>query len=152
MQSQEAIISIRHLIYELRPPALDQLGLVDALKEGSANYRGSLHVEIDVPQALPPLPAAVEVAAYHITQEAIVNTIRHAWASSCCVQLEIVDHDLHIEIKDNGQGLPDSLQAGVGLHSMRERVSELGGRLELDSSTDNGTSVRVWLPLPKEEQ
>jgi len=151
-QSQEAIISIRHLIYELRPPTLDELGLVEALKEGSANYRSTVQIEIDAPQALPPLPAAVEVAAYHIAQEAIVNAIRHAQASTCRVGLEIINNSLHIEIKDDGRGLPDGLQAGVGLHSMRERVNELNGQIEFDSSSGEGTSVRVQLPFPREEQ
>jgi signal transduction histidine kinase len=151
-QSQEAITSIRHLIYELRPPTLDELGLVEALKEGSVNYRGTVQVEIDAPQTLPPLPAAVEVAAYHIVQEAIVNTIRHAQASTCHVRLEIINKNLHIEIKDDGRGLPDGLQAGVGLHSMQERVNELNGQIEFDSSPGEGTRVYVQLPLPKERQ
>jgi signal transduction histidine kinase len=151
-QSQEAIISIRHLIYELRPPTLDELGLVEALKEGSINYRGAIHVEIDAPQTLPPLPAAVEVAAYHIAQEAIVNVIRHAQASICKIRLEIIENYLYLEVNDNGQGLPDGLQTGVGLHSMRERVSELNGQIEFDSSSGEGTSVQVQLPLLREEQ
>jgi len=149
-QSQEAITSIRHLIYELRPPTLDELGLVEALKEGSVNYRGTVQVEIDAPQTLPPLPAAVEVAAYHIAQEAIVNVIRHAQASICNIRSEIIDNYLHLEINDDGQGLPDGLQAGVGLHSMRERVNELNGQIEFNSSPSGGTNVRVQLPLPKE--
>jgi signal transduction histidine kinase len=151
-QSQEAITSIRHLIYELRPPTLDELGLVEALKEGSVNYRGTVQVEIDAPLTLPPLPAAVEVAAYHIAQEAIVNVIRHAQASVCNIRLEIIDNYLHIEINDDGQGLPDDLQTGVGLHSMQERVNELNGQIEFDSSSGEGTSVRVQLPLPRQEQ
>jgi signal transduction histidine kinase len=151
-QSQEAITSIRHLIYELRPPTLDELGLVEALKEGSANYRSAVQIEIEGPQALPPLPAAVEVAAYHIVQEAIVNTIRHSRASACHIRLEIINKSLHIELKDNGQGLPDGLQAGVGLRSMRERVNELNGQIEFDSSPGEGTRVYVQLPLPKEGQ
>jgi signal transduction histidine kinase len=151
-QSQEAITSIRHLIYELRPPTLDELGLAEALKEGSANYRGTVQVEIDMPETLPPLPAAVEVAAYHIAQEAIVNAIRHAQASICRVRLEIINKSLHIEIKDDGRGLPDGLKAGVGFHSMQERVNELNGQIEFDSSPGEGTSVWVKLPLPREEQ
>jgi signal transduction histidine kinase len=151
-QSQEAITSIRHLIYELRPPTLDELGLVEALKEGSVNYRGTVQVKIDAPQTIPPLPAAVEVAAYHIAQEAIVNVIRHAQASICNIRLEIIDNYLHLEINDDGQGLPDGLQTGVGLHSMRERVNELNGQIEFDSSSGEGTSVRVQLPLSRENQ
>ncbi|MGD8406132.1 MAG: GAF domain-containing sensor histidine kinase [Anaerolineales bacterium] len=151
-QSQEAITSIRQLIYELRPPTLDELGLVEALKEGSANYRSTVRIEIDGPQALPPLPAAVEVAAYHIVQEAIVNIIRHSQASACQVRVEIINNNLHIVIKDNGRGLPVDLKAGVGLHSMRERVNELNGQIEFDSSPGEGTRVYVQLPLPKEGQ
>jgi len=151
-QSQEAITSIRHLIYELRPPALDELGLVEAVKEGSANYRSTVRVDVYAKEKLPSLPAAVEVAAYHITQEAIVNAIKHAQASRCRVQFEVVDYDLRIEINDDGRGLPDVLQAGVGLQSMRERVSELNGWIRFESLSGNGTCVRVRLPLPRDTQ
>ncbi len=150
-QSQDAIASIRHLIYELRPPALDELGLVEALIEGSENYRSTVKIKIKPSQALPPLPAAVEVAAYHITQEAIVNAIRHAKASRCDVHLEILDQTLHIKIEDDGRGLPEDLQAGIGLQSMRERVSELNGSIEFSSTSGEGTKVRFWLPLIKDE-
>jgi signal transduction histidine kinase len=149
-QSQQAITSIRGLIYELRPPTLDELGLVEALKEGSANYRSTLQVEIDAPETLPPLPAAVEVAAYHIAGEAILNAIRHAHASICRVRLEIIHQGLDIEIADDGRGLPDAVQAGVGFHSMRERVNELNGQIEFGSSSAGGTRVSVRLPLPGE--
>jgi signal transduction histidine kinase len=151
VQSQDAITSIRHLIYELRPPALDELGLAEALKEGSANYRGTVQVEIEAPTALPQLPAAVEVAAYHITQEAIVNAIRHAQASLCHVWLGITDKNLHIKIEDDGQGFPDNFQAGIGLQSMRERASELNGSIEFKSSSGKGICVQVLLPILKEE-
>lgn len=152
VQSQDALASIRRLIYELRPPALDELGLVEALREGSVNYRGTVKVEIAAPNTLPTLPAAVEVAAYHITQEAIVNAIRHAHASLCLIRFKIIDKNLHIEIKDDGRGLPDKLNVGVGLQSMRERVSELGGQIKLDSVIGEGTCVHVWLPILREEQ
>ncbi len=92
------------------------------------------------------------MAAYHITQEAIVNAIKHAQASRCRVQFEVVDYDLRIEINDDGRGLPDVLQAGVGLQSMRERVSELNGWIRFESLSGNGTCVRVRLPLPRDTQ
>ena len=151
-QSQDAITTIRGLIYDLRPPALDELGLVGALQEGSASHHGTLRVKIEAPEPLPSLPAAVEAAAYHITQEAIVNTIRHAQASRCVVHLEIVEGGLSIQIEDDGHGMPRETQSGVGLQSMHERVSELNGRIQFDAPAGGGTRLRVWLPLPGEER
>ncbi len=151
-QTQAAVKDIRRLIYGLRPPSLDDLGLVAALKEGSANVHGELQVSIETARDLPPLPAAVEVAAYRIVQEAILNAIHHAQASACRVRLDAADSKLFMEIKDNGRGLPENLQAGVGINSMHERAAELGGRVDIASAADGGTCVQVWLPLPKEDR
>lgn len=88
-QTQTAITDIRRLVYDLRPPALDQLGLVSALKEYAASHNGNgrLQITIDAPPLMPPLPAAVEVAAYRIATEAMTNVIRHAAAHHCIVRL-----------------------------------------------------------------
>jgi signal transduction histidine kinase len=147
VQLQAAISDIRRLVYDLRPPALDELGLISAIREGTANYsQNGLGVSVEAPEILPPLPAAVEVAAYRIVQEALTNVVRHANARACRVNLT-VDRDLELEIIDDGVGLPEERHAGVGLSSMRERVAELGGIFTAESLSSGGTRVLARLPL-----
>jgi signal transduction histidine kinase len=147
-QTQTAIADIRRLVYDLRPPALDDLGLVSALREQISQYQyNQLSITIDAPADMPPLPAAVEVAAYRIAQEAIANVMRHADARSCVVSLGI-GNGLCLDVRDDGRGLPEHSRAGVGMHSMRERAAELGGRCEIGPAPGGGTCVTAWLPLP----
>ncbi len=147
-QTQAALGDIRRLVYALRPPALDELGLASAIREQAAQYNSAdgLRVTVNVPEHLPPLPAAVEVAAYRIATEALTNVARHARARECAIRLEL-DRDLEIEIRDDGMGLPRSFRAGVGLASMRERAAELGGTCVIEASPDGGTRVAARLPL-----
>jgi signal transduction histidine kinase len=151
-QVQEAIADIRRLVYDLRPPALDELGLIPAVRETAAshNMAGGLRVEVEGPDAMPPLPAAVEVAAYRIAQEALHNVTRHARADSCVVRFTLKDA-LELEVLDNGIGLPDALRAGVGLTSMKERASELGGSFKFEPVAEGGARVYARLPLASEE-
>jgi signal transduction histidine kinase len=153
-QSQAAIQDIRRLVYALRPPALDELGLVEALREGVRQYgaAGKCVEIITSPNPLPDLPAAVEVAVYRITQEAIMNVIRHAQAKQCTVSIVIQDHDLDLTITDDGKGYPDNFHFGVGLNSMRERAEELGGQIHFENQPDGGARVQVWLPLPGDQE
>lgn len=150
-QLKTTITDIRRLVYALRPPALDELGLVMAISENIARFNqpDGLQVLMDSPSHLPSLPAAVEVAAYHISLEAVTNVARHAHARTCCVRLSVVD-ELSLEITDDGDGLPADLRAGVGFTSMRERAAELGGECRIESSAAHGTRVLVRLPLPTE--
>ena len=148
--AQTAIADIRRIVYDLRPPALDDLGLLLALREQAAGYQqAGLQIMIDAPERLPALPAAVEVAAYRIVQEAITNVVRHAHAQRCVVRLRI-DDGLWVEIQDDGRGLPPGRRGGVGLTSIRERTTELGGTLTIESAAGQGTHIRVWLPLAGE--
>jgi signal transduction histidine kinase len=150
-QAQSAITDIRRLIYALRPPTLDELGLIVALREQVTRYRQpGLSITLTTPERLPPLPAAVEVALYRIAQEALTNVVRHAHASSCVLSLA-VEHDACLEVRDNGQGLPSDYRAGVGVTSMRERAAELGGACRIEPGAAGGTHVVVRLPLPQEE-
>jgi signal transduction histidine kinase len=155
---------IRRLVYDLRPPALDELGLVKAVRERASRYgvgNEGFRARVEAPDELPPLPAAVEVAAYRIVQEALMNVSRHARASSCTVRLactESPSRALTVEVTDDGAGPPDTPEGGVGLHSMRERAAELGGECEIARSWPSGTRVFARLPLrepllegPKEE-
>jgi signal transduction histidine kinase len=153
-QSQAAIQDIRRLVYDLRPPALDELGLIEALRQGVGQHNGAEGiVEITIgPDPLPGLPAAVEVAVYRITQEAITNVIRHAQAAHCRVDIIAQDHHLDLSIADNGKGYSNNFHSGVGLNSMRERAEELGGTIHFENQPTGGARVKVWLPLPGDER
>ena len=152
-QAQEAITDIRSLVYNLRPPALDEFGLLSALREQAAHYQHQgLKVVFDTPEALPPLPAAVEVAAYRIAQEALTNVTRHARAQHCLLRLALDAEALHLDISDNGQGIAAEHRFGVGLHTMHERASELGGSCTITQGPSGGTTIQVRLPLPAAEE
>jgi signal transduction histidine kinase len=148
-QTQSAVADIRRLVYALRPPALDDLGLLGAISETAAQYTNNgLRVSVEAPGRLPPLPAAVEVAAYRIVQEALTNVVRHAEASECAIRLveREADRTLRLEIRDDGCGLPPERGRGVGVASMRERAAELGGECVVESLSAGGTRVRASLP------
>jgi signal transduction histidine kinase len=142
---------IRQLVYALRPPALDELGLVSALCEQATQYHqvDGLQVTVEAQTALPPLSAAVEVAAYRIALEALTNVVRHAQARTCCIILTMSDVFV-LDILDDGRGFPYTYQAGVGLASMRERAAELGGSCVIEARPEGGIHVHACLPLPKE--
>lgn len=151
--TRAAIVDIRRLVYALRPPALDDLGLVPALREQADHYnQAGLQIAIKAPDQLQHLPAAVEVAAYRIVQEALTNVVRHARAQSCTVCLTLDDalDVLDVEITDDGTGLPVGGRAGVGLTSMRERTAELGGQCRIESAPGRGTCIHARLPLRRE--
>jgi signal transduction histidine kinase len=143
-----AIADIRRLVHGLRPPALDELGLVGALQRLAESCGADgLVVEVDVPRELPALPAAVEVAAYRIVQEALTNVVRHAGARTCCVRLVADSGALTVEVTDDGSGVAASATPGVGLSSMRERAAETGGSCTVTPGPDAGTRVLARLPL-----
>jgi signal transduction histidine kinase len=151
-QSQHAVQEIRRVVHALRPPALDDLGLAGALRELANQYTGvGVVITVSAPALLPPLPAAVEVAAYRIAQEALTNVVRHADARRCDVTLAI-DTRLLLSIRDDGRGVPADRRAGVGLASMRERAHELGGTCAVTSGAGGGTEIVVYLPLLEQER
>jgi signal transduction histidine kinase len=141
---QEVVADVRRLVHDLRPPALDDRGLVGALRQQAERLDPPATVEAG---ELGALPAAVEVAAYRIAGEAMTNVARHAGATSCTVRLDVVDSALLVEVADDGRGVPPGVQAGVGLVGLRERAAELGGRSEITCPPTGGTVVRAWLPL-----
>jgi two-component system NarL family sensor kinase len=145
---RQALTDVRRLVYGLRPPALDRLGLIGALRERADHLSGSA-VEVTVAAGgdVEPLPAAVEVAAYHIVSESITNVVRHAAASRCTVRLERDPSSLSVEVSDDGRGLPARYRAGVGLTGIRERATELGGTARVGASPEGGTLIAVHLPL-----
>lgn len=152
-ETKAAIEGIRRLVYDLRPPALDELGLVGALREQAASFvrRGAgkldgLCVSVEAPDEFPPLPAAVEVAAYRIGAEAVANVARHANASHCVLRLSL-NGALEVEVTDDGVGSTSGWRPGVGLASMRERAAELGGTCTVGPDPGGGTRVHARLPL-----
>ena len=142
-----AMDDVRRLAHDLRPPSLDELGLTDALRDRLDRLvEGSCELCFDAGNMPDPLPAAVEVAAYRIGCEAVLNAVRHAAASACTVTLRGVDGGLALTVRDDGRGLPDNAEEHVGLRSMRERAEELGGTIHITGAPGSGTTVGVWLP------
>ena len=148
-EARTAIEDVRRLVDDLRPPALDEVGLVAAVRqraEGLARGCEGLVVEVVGPPVVAPLPAAVEVAAYRIAAEAVTNVVRHAGATRCVVTLE-VGGSVEVTVADNGHQPWDPDRVGVGWASMRERASELGGVCHVARRPGGGTEVRAVLPV-----
>ena len=144
-QTQSTIEDIRRLVYNLRPPALDELGFFSAIQEYATNHlRAGLSVRIERNGEFPKLPAAVEVAAYRIVCEALTNISKHSQATECDVRLTF-NGALQIDVRDNGIGLPQGTHSGVGMSSMRERAAELGGTFSIHSLA-SGVHISAQLP------
>ena len=149
---------VRRLAHDLRPPTLDELGLVAAIRERAERYtkagiNGQLQVTVDAPDRLPPLSAAAEVAAYRITQEALMNVVRHAHAQHCLIRLALTttgaEPAVEVTVTDDGVGVPvdgAGKPYGVGLRSMQERAAELGGTCTIERASGGGTCVQAHLP------
>ena len=160
-QARAAVADVRRLVRGLRPPALDDLGLVGALRallpsgtptEGNAVAGPATPaVDITTDGPLGTLPAAVEVAAYRIAAEAVTNAVRHAGATSVGVRLTSTPDVLTVTVRDDGAGIGADAVPGVGLGSMRERAAELGGRCTVRSD-DHGTEVVAVLPLAVDDE
>jgi len=151
---REAVVGLRRLVDGLRPPVLDRLGLVGALHERAEQFSSGdgpgPDVRVDAGDDVEPLPAAVEVAAFHIAQESLTNVARHASATRCVVRLRRDTDALLLEITDDGRGLPVGYRAGIGLGAIRERAVELGGSATVTPGPDGGTTVRARLPVRSE--
>jgi signal transduction histidine kinase len=143
-QTRAVIGDIRGLVQALRPPQLDQLGLVGAIASVASRFDG---LSVTVSGEVVDLPPVVELAAYRIATEALTNVSRHAQARSACVDLEPDGSSLVVTVTDDGRGFPETpASTGTGVLSMRERADELGGRLTI-SPLPQGTQVRAVLPL-----
>ena len=145
----EAVGDVRRITEDLRPPALDELGLAGSLRAlADRSSTPHLDVRVDVPDGLPPLPAAVEVACHRIAAEALANAARHSGARTVRVRLAVSPDAVLLEVADDGHGVRPGAPtggSGLGLSSMRLRAEELGGTWSLDSSS-GGTCVHVRLP------
>jgi len=140
------VSEVRRIVEGLRPPAIDELGLFGAVAELGRELAvpSGLSLELALPEQHPALPAAVEVAAYRVAQEAITNVVRHAGATRCRVAATVSDERLVLEVQDDGRG-GAGVNGGIGLRSMRDRADEIGGTVEI-ASADCGTSVTLSLP------
>lgn len=146
----DAITEIRRIVYGLRPRALDELGLVDAVRRRIAPLCAAdgraLTVTVDAPPRLPPLPAAVEVAAYRVAVEAMTNIARHSEDTTARLTVRLTDPALlRVAVTDSGR-CTVPWTPGVGIQSLHERVEEIGGTLTIDT-TPEGATVTADLPL-----
>ncbi|MFC3382349.1 sensor histidine kinase [Couchioplanes caeruleus subsp. azureus] len=142
-----ALADVRRLVHDLRPPALDDVGLLGAVRQQAERLRApGLTVTVEG-EDLEGLPAAAEVAAYRIASEALANVARHAGAATARVRLSRVVGGLVVEIADDGVGIPAGTPTGVGLVSLRERAAELGGDCRIECPDGGGTVVTARLPL-----
>jgi signal transduction histidine kinase len=163
-QTKRTIGDIRQLVYSLRPPALDELGLVPAVEEACRQLNAhprQLAIEVGGAAPLPELPAVVEVAAYRIAIEAVTNMVRHAGARRCTVRIAAIDPEpghagergspyLLVEVVDDGAGVAPDARPGAGLRTMRERAEEIGGTCTIRGHQPHGTVVYATLPLDRQ--
>jgi two-component system, NarL family, sensor histidine kinase UhpB len=151
---RESLDEVRRIARELRPEALDDLGLVNALialcsRIGAQN---GPRVKRELQGQLPPLPAEVELVLYRIAQESLTNVVRHSDAQSATVSLEADAESVTLRVADDGKGMPEELPRGTaGIAGMRERALLVGGRLTIDSRPGQGTEVRLTIPVEQEE-
>ena len=141
---QDTVLDVRRIVEGLRPAALDDLGLVEAVRQLAAHVGPAVSLSAD---DLPRLPAAVELAAYRIVQEALANAARHARAGRVCVGLALGEGGLVVTVADDGTGVVVPRADGVGLGSMRERAEEIGGSFALTATPERGTTVTATLPV-----
>jgi two-component system NarL family sensor kinase len=148
---------IRSISYLLHPPALDEMGLASAIEEYASGFsqRSGIRAEVKISEGIGRLPQEVETAVFRIIQESLGNIQRHSGSTSAQIELKKELSKLTLEVSDQGRGFssrklekerPDSSRLGVGILGMRERMRQLGGRLEIRSNS-SGTTVRVALPL-----
>ncbi|MBK8905679.1 MAG: sensor histidine kinase [Anaerolineaceae bacterium] len=146
----QTLNDVRQLVYGLRPPLLDQFGLIGAIADFANQQAERIHIELSLPDRLPPLDAAVEVALFRIFQTALDNVLKHAHATICTIRLMAEPDALTLSIQDDGVGLPESLAEGVGLTAMRERAEELSGTFQVAPRQPQGTYLQVVIPLIEE--
>lgn len=144
-----AIAQTRAIVHGLRPPVLDELGLVAAIRDRMTSLPDANGLVVRVHASPDPmaLPAAVEISALRIVQEAVANVRRHAGATRCDVRIEADTETLILDIVDDGRGMPAQTSGGLGLESMHERARELGGSLQVGTGSGGGTCVHARLPL-----
>jgi two-component system, NarL family, sensor histidine kinase UhpB len=151
---RESLDEVRRIARELRPEALDDLGLVNALIAlcTRVGAQDGPQVKRELQGQLPPLPAEVELVLYRIAQESLTNALRHSGAASATVSLEAGAGNVTLRVTDDGKGMPAQLPGDTaGIAGMRERALLVGGRLTIDSRPGQGTEVRLTIPVEQAE-
>jgi two-component system, NarL family, sensor histidine kinase UhpB len=146
---QHSLEDVRRIARELRPEALDDLGLRGALIAlcSRVSDQTGIHIERQLETSLPSLSDGNELAIYRIAQEALTNAVRHSQAGEVAVTLARSNGDLVLAVRDDGEGLSEEADEGAGLSGMRERAMLIGARLDINSSTGRGVDVTLRLPV-----
>ena len=146
------LAEIRRVIDGLSPAVLAEAGLAGALADLAGRFDDDqAQISTDLPRHLPRLPAALEVAAFHIAGEALQNVTKHAAATRIHLALAVNDETLRLTVTDDGRGLPALRQPGIGMASMRDRAEDVGGTLTVEPAWPHGTLVSAVLPMWKED-
>jgi signal transduction histidine kinase len=154
--TENALRDLRTIIYDLRPTALDDLGLVPAIRWYAEQHLGAQGVQVTLEanawnKARP--PASMETVLFRVLQEAINNIARHAHARHAWIALEEDGVGSIARIKDDGQGFdPAEPRTRWGLIGMRERVNLIGGRVDIQSAPGGGTQIEIWIPRERKSQ
>ncbi|HEV7838896.1 MAG TPA: PAS domain S-box protein, partial [Gemmatimonadaceae bacterium] len=160
--AEQAMTQIRTLSYLLHPPFLDEVGLASAIRWFAKGFenRSGVSILLSLPYDFPRLPQDIEIALFRVIQESLINIHRHAESPRAEISIGTADGELTLEVRDAGRGMPHVRDGepygsehllGVGIGGMRERMEQLGGSLEIDS-TPRGTTVRAWLAIPGDSQ
>jgi two-component system sensor histidine kinase UhpB len=147
---RSSLEDIRRIAIELRPEALDDLGLGSALSVLCDRFaqRSGLDVECAVAEVLPELPASTELVIYRVAQEALTNVARHSGSRQAELSLQPQDSEIVLTVRDYGRGVPAGRPAGSGMRGMRERAGLAGAALEIqDADPGPGTEVRLRVPV-----
>lgn len=156
MMARNALSEVRRIIYDLRPMALDDLGLIPTLRkylQTLTEYHPSINIEFKSFGEEKRLPAEYEVAIFRLVQESVQNALKHANADNITVKLEMMKNRIAIMIKDDGKGfdIKEKKEGSFGLLGMRERIEMLNGELSIDSKIGKGTMILIDLPIEKVE-
>jgi len=149
-QLYDTLDEIRRIARELRPEALDDLGLVNALiaLSSRAGRQGGIQVERELSAELPEMSEEVELVIYRVAQEALTNVLRHSGADRCLIRLEADGDTLRLTVLDDGAGMPADVGAEtIGIEGMRERALLVGGQLRIGPGPQGGTAVTLEIPL-----
>jgi signal transduction histidine kinase len=158
-QIEESIANLRALITDLRPAALDELGVeaaIEALAERNARHGLEVDVSIELADAQGSAPqrlsGELESALYRLIQEALTNAAKHGNASRAVVEIREQSGEVRLLVRDNGSGFdPKAKSEGFGLLGMQERVALLGGELQVESSFDGDTTIRARMPAQRRQ-
>jgi len=156
--AEQSIMALRTQSYLLYPPFLDEAGLLEPVRWYTTGFakRSGIAVTLDVPDNLERMPHDVELTLFRVVQEALINIHRHANSPTAAIRLRRHDHEVVLEVEDRGRGMPshvvESLRSpssalvGVGLPGLRERLQQLAGSLEIETTGD-GVTLRATVPL-----